>query len=411
MVLHQGVAVRRTARHSARAASAASRTSSPPTRTPAARPSTGRRCTGGWCWRHCAGVSSAATRPHRHLSGQTRSVELAAIGRRVCETEFDLLNLWRRRDRPAQPADRGRTGRGRRRVPGNRRPRRHRRVRSTSTPASPPTCCAPSSANCSTTPRRTARGAGRPRLRRRAGTGRGDPARRTRRPRSRGRCRCLRTLVAPPARRRPPRLRDMNSALRRAGPAASQAGSSTLVPTGEAERLGVHLPHDAAVGRGVERLERPSRRRRPSRICASLTCGPKPRPASDSASTCTSPPGRSAGAGSRRNGPGRRRRRRRGTTRCRGSCRTPVRRRGCIASATSNRASTPLAAAFARAWSIACGRVVDTEHVVAEPRQQDGVLAEPAARVEHPAPDQPGLLECHDRRLGFADHPGRGAVS
>ena len=30
---------------------------------------------------------------HRHLSGQTRSVELAAIGRRVAETEFDLLNL------------------------------------------------------------------------------------------------------------------------------------------------------------------------------------------------------------------------------------------------------------------------------------------------------------------------------
>jgi aminoglycoside phosphotransferase (APT) family kinase protein len=29
----------------------------------------------------------------RHLSGQTRSVELAAIGRRVCETEFDLLTL------------------------------------------------------------------------------------------------------------------------------------------------------------------------------------------------------------------------------------------------------------------------------------------------------------------------------
>jgi aminoglycoside phosphotransferase (APT) family kinase protein len=30
---------------------------------------------------------------HRHLSGQTRSVELAAIGRRVCETESDLLDL------------------------------------------------------------------------------------------------------------------------------------------------------------------------------------------------------------------------------------------------------------------------------------------------------------------------------
>ena len=29
----------------------------------------------------------------RHLSGQSRSVELAAIGRRVCETEFDLLTL------------------------------------------------------------------------------------------------------------------------------------------------------------------------------------------------------------------------------------------------------------------------------------------------------------------------------
>jgi aminoglycoside phosphotransferase (APT) family kinase protein len=30
---------------------------------------------------------------HRHLSGQTRSVELAAIGRRVTETEWDLLDL------------------------------------------------------------------------------------------------------------------------------------------------------------------------------------------------------------------------------------------------------------------------------------------------------------------------------
>ena len=29
----------------------------------------------------------------RHLSGQARSVELAAIGRRVCETEWDLLDL------------------------------------------------------------------------------------------------------------------------------------------------------------------------------------------------------------------------------------------------------------------------------------------------------------------------------
>ena len=29
----------------------------------------------------------------RHLSGHTRSVELATIGRRVCETEWDLLDL------------------------------------------------------------------------------------------------------------------------------------------------------------------------------------------------------------------------------------------------------------------------------------------------------------------------------
>ena len=29
----------------------------------------------------------------RHLSGQTRSVELATIGRRVCETEWDVLDL------------------------------------------------------------------------------------------------------------------------------------------------------------------------------------------------------------------------------------------------------------------------------------------------------------------------------
>ncbi len=32
----------------------------------------------------------------RHLSGQTPSVELATIGRRVCETEWDLLNLLER---------------------------------------------------------------------------------------------------------------------------------------------------------------------------------------------------------------------------------------------------------------------------------------------------------------------------
>ena len=29
----------------------------------------------------------------RHLSGETRSVELATIGRRVCENEWDILDL------------------------------------------------------------------------------------------------------------------------------------------------------------------------------------------------------------------------------------------------------------------------------------------------------------------------------
>jgi aminoglycoside phosphotransferase (APT) family kinase protein len=35
----------------------------------------------------------------RHLSGQTRSVELATIGRRVCENEWDLLDLLAGADR------------------------------------------------------------------------------------------------------------------------------------------------------------------------------------------------------------------------------------------------------------------------------------------------------------------------
>jgi hypothetical protein len=38
----------------------------------------------------------------RHLSGQVRSVELATIGRRVCETEWDLLDLL---DGTAPPGD------------------------------------------------------------------------------------------------------------------------------------------------------------------------------------------------------------------------------------------------------------------------------------------------------------------
>ena len=66
-----------------------------------------------------------------HLSGATRSVELAAIGRRVCESEWDLFGLWGvdadDGPRPAaavtvRASDRRRAGRGRPRV---HRARRH----------------------------------------------------------------------------------------------------------------------------------------------------------------------------------------------------------------------------------------------------------------------------------------------
>ena len=66
----------------------------------------------------------------RHLSGQTPSVELAAIGRRVSETEWDVLDLLEGGgpddELALRPADRRRTRRGRRRLPRQRRARRHR---------------------------------------------------------------------------------------------------------------------------------------------------------------------------------------------------------------------------------------------------------------------------------------------
>jgi aminoglycoside phosphotransferase (APT) family kinase protein len=46
----------------------------------------------------------------RHLSGQHRSVELAAIGRRVCETEWDLLTLLDGAAPPSNDAGRGQAG-------------------------------------------------------------------------------------------------------------------------------------------------------------------------------------------------------------------------------------------------------------------------------------------------------------
>ena len=72
-----------------------------------ARSSTATRCTGGRCWARSSGGSSAWCRPRTHLTGVVRSVELAAIGRRVCEVEHDLLLLLPEGDEPAwrRPAE------------------------------------------------------------------------------------------------------------------------------------------------------------------------------------------------------------------------------------------------------------------------------------------------------------------
>ena len=92
-------------------------------------------CTGGRCYATVKWAVICALQASAHLSGATRSVELAAIGRRVCESEWDLFTLLGRgpgRPRPragrhGQPggtlreADGGRAGRGRPRVPRGRR--------------------------------------------------------------------------------------------------------------------------------------------------------------------------------------------------------------------------------------------------------------------------------------------------
>ena len=101
----------------------------------------------------------------RHLSGQTPSVELATIGRRVCETEWDLLNLLEdacpgyARLLPALRAasvERLHGGRPRPNssapsptswTPMSATPGRGRSGR-TSTPASPPTRCGWCNGNC-----------------------------------------------------------------------------------------------------------------------------------------------------------------------------------------------------------------------------------------------------------------------
>ena len=126
LVLHQGVAVRRTAR--ARRGWARQHRGLP--RAPTKR----RR-------RHVrrpdrdalvAGAVHAALGRHLPLPGRAPPVRPDAVGRTGRDRPSGLRNrvrpahsLGARHDRPAQPAHRGRTGRGRRRVPRDRRPRRH----------------------------------------------------------------------------------------------------------------------------------------------------------------------------------------------------------------------------------------------------------------------------------------------
>ena len=87
-----------------------------------------------------------------HLSGAARSVELATIGRRVCENEWDLLGLLPVRrpprapvapepaaTRPSRPSDGRRAGRGRAGVDRRRRAGPHRGTGGRSTPGWRPT--------------------------------------------------------------------------------------------------------------------------------------------------------------------------------------------------------------------------------------------------------------------------------
>ena len=142
MVVRQGVAVRRAAR--GRPASARSTSSSPPTKAAGGRP-VDRDALHWWLvaktlwWGiGCMGQAWA------HLSGAVRSHELAAIGRRVAEQEWDLIELlapeeWKaagaaplprpapRRRRALRTPDRTRDARRRAAVPHRGRHARHDR--------------------------------------------------------------------------------------------------------------------------------------------------------------------------------------------------------------------------------------------------------------------------------------------
>ena len=161
-------------------------------------------------------------------------------------------------------------------------------------PASPPTCCAPSSANYSTTPRPRSTEA----LTRLGFTDEAQLAAAIRAGELDDRAdevaACLRTLV--------------EHRLAVAHPGYDQRSQPGLKPAWPAPTTRARRPVPRPVGREPPRaphrrrrdrrqcraLPAPTRRRTPPGSSVSLTCGPNPRPASESASTCTSAPGRHA---------------------------------------------------------------------------------------------------------------------
>ena len=90
-----GCASRRggSARRSRSAASERSTSSSPRTKRRVAVPSIATRCTGGSSRRPCSGAWAAWARPPCTSAARCGRVELAAIGRRVAEQEWDLIEL------------------------------------------------------------------------------------------------------------------------------------------------------------------------------------------------------------------------------------------------------------------------------------------------------------------------------
>ncbi len=119
--------------------------------------------TGGWSRRRSRGVSAACSRATSTSPGGVRSVDLAAVGRRAAEQEWDLIELLApdacaaaraapmpgaaARRRPLRPADRARAARRGARVPHRAGRDQRRPRRSPTTAGSPPTSSESSSAS------------------------------------------------------------------------------------------------------------------------------------------------------------------------------------------------------------------------------------------------------------------------